>query len=251
MKTIIFLTITLLFMSCAADFYSALNRADYVPVTTKPVVKSFATENAMVTCWEDDPGAHEYCLYKSVTPGGSFSKLIYRGSDLSFTDTNVDDNTFYYYKLAKVKGTTEFEKSSYTYGVTGCIKTDKYEDNDTKECAKPIELVDTVANIFYYVDVYENIVEDRDWYYVELEAGRTTNIQVFILDSATSYIDKSLCFCIEGGVGEVGYIINGSEFPIINATTTTKIYRFQIFVNKDEMPANRTTNYRIHFVSEI
>lgn len=250
MKTIIFLTITLLFMSCAADFYSALNRADYVPVTTKPVVKSFATENAMVICWEDDPGAHEYCLYKDVTPG-SFSKLIYRGSDLSFTDTNVDDNTFYYYKLAKIKGETEFDKSSYTCGVTGSIKTDKYEDNDNKDCALPIELEDTYANIFYYTDLYGNTIVDRDWYYVEVDAGRTVNIQVFILDTNNSYIDDSLFFCIEGGVGEVEPIISGSEFPITNPTTTKKTYRFQIFVNDDKMQPNKTTNYYIHFVSII
>lgn len=232
--------------SCSPGLYSLLNRVDYEPSVRAPRVASFAVENGILVEWERDPGADLYLLYRDRAAAGSFSELVYKGSEVSYLDRDVLDSTFYYYRLAKVKGETEFEKSGYSYGVAGPIKRDRYESNDLKESASQLDYV-TSANLFYYTDLTNGeIVSDRDWYEVEVDGGRTLHIVIYIADSGQSYINDSLFFCEEEG--EVLPVNNGFEYAIKNSSFSKRRFRFQLFPNSGVIQSSKTVVYRIEFV---
>lgn len=230
-KLFILLSVALL-MSCSDGLLSQMNIVEALPETKKPEVKIFVRENAMVLGWTDDPGADEYLLYRDNNLNGSFNNIVYQGANTKFTDNTVEDDTFYYYRLAKKKGYKEFEKSDFSYGVTNCTRNDCYEPNNRKEDAKPIDNV-TYANIYFYKDNAGNQLVDRDWYYVNIPARKYLKIIIYIHGSAGM------------GSGEIRYTREAGEVVDIFDTIDTiniknndyiaKTVYFQISVNKAMM----------------
>jgi hypothetical protein len=240
-----FLLIITLF-SCSNDLYSNVYKLDIEPEVTKPNVHSLAQENIIIIDWGIDSAADEYILFRDTAPNGDFDQAVYHGKELSYTDDQVTSETFYYYKLAKRQGARIFDKSGYAYGITNVIKKDAYENNDTIDNAKLIDIV-TDANIFYYKDNYGNTVEDRDWYYVTLSSRRILTITID--DYLPQPYNNELNFNVETDVPAV--INMGPSISIYNTAYTEKDIRFQVSLNKGAILTNEMiASYKITVIEE-
>jgi hypothetical protein len=179
------LTLLVLLSSCGEGYIPRLARNDTLPFDETPVAKSFLEERVIFLQWSEDVGAESYKLYRDLTPLGAFSECIYEGSDLSYKDENLTAETRYFYKLAKKKGTYEYDKSDYSFGVAASSIRDSFEENDTRKDS--IQLMnDTTANIYYYEDGNGKTISDIDWYCYTVPAQMTATFQVNMTGGHTS-----------------------------------------------------------------
>jgi fibronectin type 3 domain-containing protein len=167
MKKILLILLCAGIVSCTVGLYDDLNTNNITPVVSEPTVNSFELEHAVQVEWDVDAGADRYLLYRDTDPAGSFSTIVYQGTETGFIDADIADETFYYYKLAKVRGKKEFPKSECVMGLSSSIQRDRHESNNTSDTTGELGDV-TQSNIFYYADLQDNEVVDRDWFYVSL-----------------------------------------------------------------------------------
>jgi hypothetical protein len=249
-KYCVLMAFVIFVFSCSNDFLSLGQKEDVMPQVTAPVVKSFENENDISIEWDYDKGADEYILYRDEAADGAFSEILYSGKGLSFKDNILETEKFYYYKLAKKQGYKEFDKSKYVPGILSIARKDAYEDNNTKETAKSLDDY-TLANIYYYKDNFGNEFEDKDWYYVDIEAWHKLTIQIQqykFSPAATILNDNDVCFNLEGG--SPANLVVDQEIEITNSSKTqTQRYYFQISVNKAPM-TNKIKNYILKIFSE-
>jgi fibronectin type 3 domain-containing protein len=236
--------LSLLVLSCSVGLYDRLNTNAISPVVTEPTVKSFELEHAVQIEWDNDAGADRYLLYRDTDPAGSFTSVVYQGTETGFIDTDISDETFYYYKLAKVRGKKEFPKSEAVLGLSGSIQRDRHESNNTSDSTGVLGDI-TQANIFHYSDLYDNEVIDRDWFYVSLEPRRS---MLIVFDEVKNGItgealaEDELKFNIKEG--ELHNVYNGVSYWLDNYSYEEKIIYFQVSVNKKTF-GNKIATYRI------
>lgn len=242
-------------VSCGPDLYDFASETSTEPVITEPTVASFQVERAIWVSWTEDPGADEYVLYRDEDYNGSFSNAVYAGSDLEYVDSELDEETLYYYRLAKRRGRKEFPKSDYVLGVAGLSSADDFEDNDRKSSAKPWKQPSTSANIYFYRDAAGNTVSDTDWYSVELAPNRILIIQV-AFTSGSNLIENDLWFLEDGRTPQQVSNSDITEFSIENDGTTEKTVRFAVYPNEDVILGSPSAaggkfgDYKIEFVQE-
>lgn len=226
--------------SCSAGLYERLNRKDIIPAISAPSAHSFAVEHGIVLTMDDDPGADEYVLYKDTSPAGSFTNKIYQGTERTYTDYAVDDEVFYYYKLAKIKGGTEFDKSETVAAITGPTICDIYESNNSKAAAAA--LLDRMdANFYFYRNHHSTEAVDADWYKVTVPPRNTVRLEIRI--TSAGYTANSLQYNEEGGATQG--IINGSNFQIDNNGLTSKTCYFQISADRGRIGVQEMITYRV------
>jgi asparagine N-glycosylation enzyme membrane subunit Stt3 len=228
--------------SCSNDFLSLGQKEDVMPFVTSPTVRSFETEYDIKIEWQLDKGADEYILYRDVSADGSYSEIVYNGSGLSYYDTSIQSEKFYYYKLAKKQGYKEFDKSKYVPGILSLARKDGYENNNTKETSVKLDDM-TFANIYYYKDTHGNEFEDKDWYYVDIKPWHEQTIQIKQYTYGNVLLDNDICFNLD--IGNPDTVVVDQQIKITNnSQTESKRYYFQISVNKLQM-LNRIKNYII------
>jgi len=251
-KLLFFLLFLFFFISCTESHFEELSENNVDPEITKPVAKSFVIENAIKIEWDKDIGADEYILYRDKNPEGSFSDKIYGGTNLSYTDDDVTDGNFYYYKLAKKRGKKEFDKSKYVYGYASNIKNDLFEENNKKKDAKLFE-DDVTANIYYYKDNNGNELLDNDWYYVELIGKKMMVVEFEFVQNSLNNGD--IKFIQEGYAG-----ISISDFDTVsirNDSHDKKNIYFQItaeksqFIGLGNLSGGKLGFYKINFVQIV
>jgi hypothetical protein len=245
-KILIIIVSALSIFSCSSDFLALGQKENVLPHVTAPMVKSFENETSIKVSWDLDKGADEYVLYRDEAADGSFSEAVYDGKDLSYVDTEITTEKFYYYKLSKKQGYKEFDKSKYVPGILSLARKDAYEDNDTKETAKPLDDY-TLANIYYYFDKYGNAFDDKDWYYVDVEPWHILTIQVQQYKYGNVLADNDICFNLESGTPG-GVTVNSPITITNNSQTVTQRYYFEMTVNKTQFQ-NTIKNYIIRIVS--
>ena len=236
-KAITLIFIVLIFYSCTNDFMTDAMRPDKLPDITKPTVYSFKIENKIEIKWDADD-VDEYILYRDTKPTGTFSSYVYKGTDTSYIDSNVINDAFYYYKLAKKQGKKEFSKSDYSVGACKDIKKDACEDNDTKDTAIELTEISTNANIYFYKDsASSTAIEDRDWYKITLEP-MTRFILGFHKVNEGGFDNGDLLFNIEYGTPEEIQDYENSlqqTYLIENKSYVTKTIYFQVTINKTKL----------------
>jgi hypothetical protein len=247
-KIIACIPMIVLLLSCTNDLFDELDRNLILPAVSMPAVSSFVVENQVLVDWEADAGADSYRLYRDYTAGGAFTTIIYEGSGLAFTDDDVADGIRYYYKLSKLKGLKEFDKSAAVMGVGSAVIRDRFEGNDTKtEAAEFVNTID--ANIYFYRDSSGNALEDRDWYRVDIGPRQYMTIRITLVSNLS---DGDITFGLEEA-GPVG-IISNNTYEIHNTDYTAGRFYFAIAVDKDAYlggsgaTGGRLGFYRIQFV---
>lgn len=78
---------------------------------------SSATASSLTISWNSVSGANSYNVYRSSTSGGTYT-LISSPTTTSYTDTNLNENTTYYYKVSAANNYGESDKSSSQSGTT-------------------------------------------------------------------------------------------------------------------------------------
>jgi hypothetical protein len=249
MKQSAFIILLIIILSsCSNDLFDVLNKNNIEPAISKPNVTSFKAENEIIVDWAGDSGADSYCLYRDLNPDGTFAAKIYQGNSLSYIDDQTIDGTRYYYKLSKMKGLKEFDKSDCVMGVGSAIVCDAYENDDTKDMAK--EFVNTLdANIFYYKDASGNTLEDTDWYWVTIGPRQYMTIRITLVSNLSN---QEITFGLEGA--SPINIISNNTYEIRNNDYSTRQFRFVIAINRDNFLGSSSPSggrlgfYQIQFV---
>jgi|GEM_PF-5758369 len=206
----------------------------------QPTVRSFSTANNIIIEWDADPNADSYILYRDENHNGTYSDEVYSGSALSFSDNNVMNGQFYYYKLALVNSGTTYDKSEYAFGVASSKSADEYEENDDIGDSTILELNSiNTANIYYYEDSQENILIDYDWYHVNVPANR--DIPVFFEDF-DGINDGDIYFMIEGASPVAVNEFDG--FLLSNSSNEETQIKFKVHVDMTAF-FNKFGSYKI------
>ncbi|MBB6480910.1 hypothetical protein [Spirochaeta isovalerica] len=211
-----------LLAGCSASLFEDMSRTIDDPEVQKPWVQSFTEELEIKISWEEDPGADEYVLYRADDNIGTYEK-IYQGTSLEFFDSDVSEQGRYLYTLVKMRGEEAFGPSLPVLGVASMTMEDEFESNDREENATPF-LYDLSANVQYYADnTKQHILEDRDWYSVEVGPRRSFTFQVLYTGTGSQELEY---YCQpETPQG----LDSESEITIVNTTMESKIFNFCIY----------------------
>lgn len=237
--------------SCSDSLLGEMNRIIKDPVVAEPVVKSFTAELAIEVNWEEDPGADEYVLYRALDTSGDY-EILYRGTDLQYSDNHVGSEMRYLYTLVKLRGEEIFGPSRPILGVGSMTIADDYEPNDEEE--SPTNFLHNLsANVYYYASEGKNhILEDRDWYAIEIRPQMQASFKVEV-SGVSANEPTGLMFYLQPDTPEE--IKNQAELHIKNSTMEKKFFSFCIYpdgtqIITDTHGGGRVIHYELDFIKE-
>jgi hypothetical protein len=167
-----------------------------------------------------------------------------------YTDYNVANATWYYYKLAKRRGEKVFTTNYYGCGVAGNSIEDSCENNDTKERATGFNTTIGIdASIYYYKDGAGNIIQDSDWYSVTVAAETKMTIR---FENYRNIDNEGILYKDE--FGQPDPLNLNEEKTIINTEPNDKVFYFQILPAEgaffdENAGGGKIGNYQITWVS--
>jgi hypothetical protein len=211
--------------SCSAGLFDDLGQAEADPFIKAPTVESFRTENVMAVRWDEDPGAGEYILERSLDQASPAFSTVYRGTERTFVDADGATGTQYLYRLTKVRGERLFGPSPAVLGVCSSARRDSNEPNNTEATAVAMNTY-VEANTYFYRANTGEIVSDTDWYTIEVPARARASIVVVLTlqagDSATY-----LYYYRTGTVPEA--VVNSNPIVIENSGFSSRTYSFSLY----------------------
>jgi hypothetical protein len=217
----------------------------------------FTQPRTVFLYWDQDLGADEYLLYRDITPHMSEPELIYQGKELEFADTLLDaDNIiFYYYQMAKRRGTKIYPPSPSMMGIASDSVHDEQENNDTQAQAKELDRSHVLANIFYFRDRNGATLEDVDHYYLDVKPMHRVVITLGIDTDRGNLRAEDLYFAQEGLAPQLMLAQNGVNITLHNTNYATKRIYFSIYPNRlkfiDSLASGGKFGfYRIDFLEE-
>ncbi|MCG8573228.1 MAG: hypothetical protein MJB14_24095 [Spirochaetes bacterium] len=256
-KTFFILAIAILLCGCSPSLLEDINTNNFEPTDSNLDITNFESEYAITLKWDADPGTDEYILYRDTNPDGVYAEIVYQGTELTYTDTDVEDvnnNVYYYYKLAKKRESKIFEKSSYVVGAASSVRNDQYEFNEVYNKAASFDNK-TEANIYYFRDGFGNELVDNDWYSIEIEPKKVVTLEITNLDNLD--ISNDIFFMVKGEIKIDGPAGGGSfTVTIENAENTKETMYFLIGIDKEDFTGivggtgGRIGYYEIHFIQE-
>jgi len=89
------------------------------PEAPKGLAASEAGSGSLSISWIRSQGATSYQVFRDVSPAGAFSTLAYSGSDSSFTDSGLQADTTYWYR---VRASSAAGSSDPTAAVSAALK---------------------------------------------------------------------------------------------------------------------------------
>ncbi|PKL25326.1 MAG: hypothetical protein CVV47_04520 [Spirochaetae bacterium HGW-Spirochaetae-3] len=211
--------------SCSAGLFDDLGQAEADPFIKAPTVESFRTEDVITVSWEDDPGASEYILERSLDQATPVYSMLYRGAEQIFVDTSGETDMRYLYRLTKVRGERLFGPSPAALGVCSASRRDANEPNDTEVTAVPMNTY-IEANTFFYRANTGEVVSDTDWYTIEVPARATASIVVELIlpaGDATTY----MYYYRTGTVPSA--VVNADPILIENTGYSAKTFSFSLY----------------------
>ena len=244
---IVIFLFSLLLLSCSEGLLSDILRVNTDPVVEGPSVVSFEKEETIEITWNSDPGADEYILYRAEDALVPVYEILYQGTSLSLTDTDITGEHRYLYTLGKVRGTVLFGPFGPILGVGSNVIQDNLEGNNIKEKATTL-VWDLDANLYYYRSNDGEEIEDFDWYSITVPPRRKAMI-VVTQDGLGSGADSWMNYYLEGHVTET--IINSNAIPVENYSYEKKTFNFLISPNSSEFIGDPTLggggliNYRV------
>lgn len=243
-KIILFLCF--IFLACSPGIYHMLGREAKDPAVSTPIIQSFIEEEAIHISWEEDAKADQYILYRSRDTRPGELSIIYSGTGFEYLDRDCVPEGRYLYSLSKVRGLKEFELCEPVMGVCGQTIRDFAEPNGRKQEAVLLDS-DLEANIFYYRSTTGIILQDDDWYYVNIPPRRVANIVITQVNREGE--NTHLYFSQEG---ELAFqIVDGNNIAIENYFYTEQSFYFKIspiageFLNDISLAGGAMVGYKI------
>ncbi len=240
-------SVLLLLFSCTEGLLIDMERISSDPVVEVPRVVSFVEELTLEIAWDSDPGADKYILYKAEDALVPVYEILYQGTELSVTDTDITGEHRYLYALGKVRGTVLFGPSDPVLGIGSSVIRDSLEGNNTKDKATSL-VWDLDANIYYYRSNDGEVIEDYDWYSISVPPRRKAMI-IVTQNGLGSGSDSWMNYYLEGHVTET--IVNSNAISVENYSYEEKPFYFLISPNSSEFIGNPALggggliNYRI------
>lgn len=231
MKKLLLSTITAVLLCSCSDnsFEKMLFRTTEDPFCDTPCTDSLRLEHTVYLSWREDEGCDTFRLMRSYdSPPLSFT-CVYEGAGTSYMDTDLEDNFKYIYRLDKIRGTKYFEGKAFAYGYSSDCRKDKWEPNDTEECATLLDY-DLICNLPCVQYQTNNKKEmDCDWFCVEIPPCRIADIVVsqHNLENATERASTNLKIQVKGS--ESVSVKQKSAVSIKNPSYETKRFYFKIF----------------------
>ena len=110
------LTIPLLALGCTLglDF----GGSGTVPATPASLTAGSPTSTSLLVSWSASTGADSYQVFRDTSAGGSFTIQSYTGTALSVTDSPLDSDTTYYYKVRATNDSGSSSLSAAAFGKT-------------------------------------------------------------------------------------------------------------------------------------
>lgn len=242
--------VMILGVSCSNGLLGDMERVVKDPVVSPPEVSSFENGNFLSVAWAQDPGADEYLLYRSADTPSPVYSLVYRGTELSYKDTDVQTGGTggrYLYTLTKARGTNLFGPSDPVLGVVSGVIPDSSENNDTRE--KAAELVwDLQSNLYYYRSYSGEELIDHDWYRITVPPRRKA-IVVITQNGLNGGESSWMSFALQEHVPET--VVSGNSIGINNYSYSEKVFYFLVsprteqFVNDPALGGGSFINYTI------
>lgn len=92
--------------------------AKYPPATPTNLSVTEASSSTLKVSWALVDGATSYELYRDTNPNGGFNLKIFSGNNTQFIDTELSQDTTYYYKVISLNEVGSSSASSHTFGKT-------------------------------------------------------------------------------------------------------------------------------------
>ncbi len=239
---------------CTAGPLESLLRVIDDPVVSEPSVVCLQRENRIDVSWEADDGAEEYVLERAADSATLTYSVVYRGTDNSYADDGLADQSRYLYRLSKKRGTRTFGPSEAILGVGSSASIDEHEPNDAESSATDLSY-DLVSNLFYYRTYGGQVIQDTDWYAVAVPPRRIANI-VITQDGLSGGAIQTYFYFYEKGMVPVT-VANNATIPVSNTSYETKRVLFKVYPKPDEFVSDLTlgggtlVNYTISLYSII
>jgi len=227
-------------ISAIANLEYTINLAKPNP----PVVSSYKTIDRIEIKWEPNEYAKFYNLYVDTNPLGTFTCLLYSGTNLEYSHQPENKETIYYYKLKYLDDSFISIFSNYSYGVGSGVINDSAEPNNTIESAAAF-----ISGADYSIYASSNgidKIEDVDYYTLSMPAKSRIIVSV---DFKKGLNDNDLTFNSEDGEENM-LISDGDYFSFINNDLEEKYYIFSIESNKT-LFFNRSGVYKINIQSVL
>ncbi len=251
------LCLTLFGLSCCgAGLLDEMDRVSADPTIAAPKAVSFAIENQIGISWDKDKAADLYVLERAKDAMSPAYTEVYRGTAVSFTDSDVADQSRYLYRLSKVRGEKAFGPSGAVMGIGSAACGDDHEPNDTEDHAIPLD--DQKANLFYY-RAYSGIeVQDADWYSVTVPPTKRMNIVVTQISPGIAGGAITYMFFYQKGVTPQR-IVNNNAFWIDNTSHQSRTFIFKIYPKPEDFITDPTLaggtvidyEIRMHSITDI
>ncbi|AET70644.1 cell wall-binding protein [Desulfosporosinus orientis DSM 765] len=133
--------------------------------------------------WDSVDDATSYYIYSSTSYSGSYNKIATTTSS-SYTDTNLDEDTTYYYKVRAVNSTDTSGYSEIEYATTA-------ESDDSDTLSAPTDLTASAeSSSEIYLDW--DSVSNANSYYVYRSTSSSGTYSKIATVTASSYMDTNL-----------------------------------------------------------
>jgi hypothetical protein len=150
------------------------------PFADAPAADGFRDDNGIYLSWRYDEGADEYIVTRKKDGPLGFESVgveVYRGTGQHYLDANIDsDKGRYTYRLDKSRNGVRVEGLS-AYVVAAQMMEESREPNDDTSHAVVLEDIDA-GNLYYFVFSDERIIEDMDWYKINIPPHKRAKVAV-------------------------------------------------------------------------
>jgi len=256
-KKILFVfSISLFFSSCFDGIFDTLNRTPDDPFTEIPSVTSFLESYSIYIEWSKDEAADEYILERSENIINLSYQEIYRGTNTTFTDKNLPDESMFLYRLSKRRGKKTFLPSNPALGVSTLTVRDLHEPNDSEKYATHLSDTTLYANMPFFRSYNGLTVSDTDWYYIEIPPLWKASIIIFDQKAVSGTFDTHFMIYIKNE-STPETVSQNTPIPIVNYKTIKEKYYFKIYPRETIYADNSNggfggtiADYNI-FISEI
>lgn len=239
--------------SCSPGMYEMLHRSTDDPLIISPNVESYAKSNTIFISWDFDEGADEYILERANDhPVNPLFNVIYRGKETTYTDSDLENDSRFIYRLSKKRGTEVFGPSAGVLGVSSLVIRDLYRNN-TMEKALKIDSIDYIASLFYHRSYNGLEILEEDWFYVDIPPLRQAWLMVNDFQAGSANAQTYFEYYVYGR--EKAPILHLKDFGIDNNELETKRYYVKIypakhkFAGMGESPGGGIVHYKISLVS--
>lgn len=251
MKLSIFILMVLLcfmFIACDNTYFSTVSRVSHDPVPQSPDIASYSRTDGILVRWKSDPLADKYILTRN-TENGSDYKVVYIGEGTSYLDSYATalPSTMYLYSVAAVRGSKVFPAGDIAYGVydNQNIK-DPIACNDTKENAIIFDYNQINEHLFYYSIDGKSIVNDTDWFAIEVPANKMIYLQINF-DKIHDDSRLSYAMAVINNASPIP-VKSGDPIQFLNGTNEKQLMYLSVYANTNICGNNFSMGYQLKFL---